>query len=150
VTVVELVPEVVAWNREHFGPLAGNPLDDPRVKIRMGDVAAVIGEPQDSPAGPWNAILLDVDNGPDAFTATRNASLYDDAGIAAARHALKPGGTLAVWSAWEDRRFEQRLKYGGFAVTVERVRARLKAGGPRHTIFLGTLESTPNRRSRVR
>ena len=69
--------------------------------------------------------------------ATGNASLYDDAGIAAARHALTPGGTLAVWSAWEDRKFEQRLRYGGFHVRVERVRARLKKGGPRHTIFLG-------------
>ena len=84
-------------------------------------------------------MLLDVDNGPAAFTATHNTRLYDDRGLAAARAALKNGGVLAVWSAWDDRRFEQRLRYGGFAVEVERVRGRLKKGGPRHTIFLGHL-----------
>jgi hypothetical protein len=79
----------------------------------------------------------DVDNGPAAFTASHNAGLYDDRGLASARQALKAGGVLAVWSAREDRRFEQRLRYGGFTVEVERVRGRLKKGGPRHTIFLG-------------
>ncbi|MDO8835847.1 MAG: hypothetical protein Q7V01_09630, partial [Vicinamibacterales bacterium] len=85
----------------------------------------------------FDAVLLDVDNGPDAFTTSRNAGLYADRGIAAIRAALRPGGVLGVWSAWEDRKFEQRLRYHGFAVQVERVRARLKKGGPRHTIFLG-------------
>ena len=84
----------------------------------------------------YDAILLDVDNGPDAFTESGNAALYGDAGLATARRALRPGGILAVWSAWEDRRFEQRLRYAGFSVRVERVRARLKQGGPRHTIFV--------------
>lgn len=146
VVVGELSPAVVEWNRGPLGPLADHPLRDARVTVAIGDV----GETMRTSNVEFDAILLDVDNGPDAFTATGNASLYDDGGIAAARRALKPGGTLAVWSAWEDRRFEQRLKYGGFAVKVERVRARLKAGGPRHTIFVGTLQSTPNRRSRVR
>jgi hypothetical protein len=82
---------------------------------------------------------MDVDNGPAAFTASHNTRLYDDAGLAAVRAALTAGGVLAVWSAWEDRRFEQRLRHGGFTVQVERVRARLKKGGPRHTIFLGHL-----------
>ena len=81
-------------------------------------------------------MLLDVDNGPDAFTATTNARLYNDHGLAAARAALKPDGVLAVWSAWEDRKFEQRLRYAGFTVHVERVRGRLKKGGPKHTIFM--------------
>ena len=89
----------------------------------------------------FDAILLDVDNGPDAFTASGNVGLYNDAGLAAARSALRPGGTLAVWSAWEDRRFEQRLRHAGFTLTVERVRARLKQGGPRHTIFVAALPS---------
>jgi hypothetical protein len=87
----------------------------------------------------FDAALLDVDNGPAAFTATHNLRLYDDAGLAAARRALKDAGVLAVWSAWEDRRFEQRLRHAGFAVQVERVRGRLKKGGPRHTIFIAHL-----------
>ena len=85
----------------------------------------------------FDAVLLDVDNGPSAFTASDNVGLYGDRGLAAARAALKTGGVLAVWSARDDRKFEQRLRYGGFAVQVERVRGRLKKGGPRHTIFLG-------------
>jgi spermidine synthase len=84
-----------------------------------------------------DAIMLDVDNGPDAFATSTNAKLYGDKGLATARRVLKEDGVLAVWSAWEDRKFEQRLRYGGFAVEVMRVRARLKQGGPRHTIFLG-------------
>ena len=72
-----------------------------------------------------------------SFTATRNAELYGDRGLMAARVALKVGGVLAVWSAREDRRFEQRLRHCGFTVQVERARGRLKKGGPRHTIFLG-------------
>ena len=135
VVVAELVPAVVEWNRGPLGPLAGYPLKDERVRIEIGDVAAIIR----ASARRFDAMLLDVDNGPAAFTATHNTRLYDDAGLSAARAALKPGGTLAVWSAWDDRRFEQRLKYGGFAVQVERVRGRLKKGGPRHTIFLGHL-----------
>ena len=135
VVVAELVPAVVDWNRGPLGPLAGDPLKDTRVRIEIVDVADIIR----ASARRFDAMLLDVDNGPAAFTATHNTRLYDDAGLAAARAALKPGGTLAVWSAWDDRRFEQRLKYGGFAVQVERVRGRLKKGGPRHTIFLGHL-----------
>ena len=97
---------------------------DVRVTLRSG-------------AGRFDAVLLDVDNGPDAFSASDNAGLYDDRGLAAARVALKTGGLLTIWSAREDRKFEQRLRYGGFAVQVERVRGRLKKGGPHHFIFLG-------------
>jgi spermidine synthase len=96
------------------------------------DVAVVLGSRHQQ----FDAILLDVDNGPAAFSGSRNDSLYDDRGIAAAFAALKMDGVLAVWSAREDRKFEQRLHHGRFEVQVERVRGRLKAGGPRHTIFL--------------
>jgi spermidine synthase len=132
VVVAELVPAVVEWNRGALGTLAGHPLRDPRVRVEMGDVADTLQSSSES----FDAVLLDVDNGPDAFTAATNARLYNDAGLAAARAALKPGGVLAVWSAWEDRRFEQRLRYAGFVVHLERVRGRLKKGGPKHTIFL--------------
>ncbi len=133
VVVAELVPAVVEWNRGPLGPLAGHPLKDKRVRVHVGDVAVALR----SCPGQFDAVLLDVDNGPAAFTASENAGLYDDRGLALARAALKMGGVLAVWSARENRRFEQRLRYGGFAVEVERVRGRLKKGGPRHVIFLG-------------
>jgi len=133
VVVSELVPAVVEWNRGPLAPLAGYPLKDRRVRVDVGDVAATLGASRDR----FDAVLLDVDNGPAAFTAARNAALYADRGLAAARAALKPGGVLAVWSAWDNRKFEQRLRYGRFDVEVERVRARLQRGGPRHTIFLG-------------
>ena len=135
VVVAELVPAVVDWNRGPLGPLAGHPLKDKRVRVEVGDVADTLR----ASIGRFDAVLLDVDNGPAAFTASDNAGLYDDRGLAAARAALRAGGVLAVWSAWEDRKFERRLRYGGFTVEVERVRARLKKGGPRHTIFLGQL-----------
>ena len=90
-----------------------------------------------SSPGRFDAVLLDVDNGPAALTSSDNAWLYDDQGIAAALGALKRDGVLAVWSAREDRKFEKRLRHGGFAVQVERVRGRLKKGGPHHTIFVG-------------
>ena len=132
VTVAELVPAIVDWNRGPLAHLANHPLRDRRVRVDMRDVGDVLRTSR----ATFDAVLLDVDNGPDAFTASGNASLYDDRGIAMMRDALRPGGVLAVWSAWEDRRFEQRLKYAGFDVKVERVRARLKQGGPRHTIFV--------------
>src|SRR4051812_612167 len=132
VTVAELVPAVIEWNRASLAPLAGHPLRDRRVRIQATDVGFTL---RASP-GCFDVVLLDTDNGPAAFTAADNARLYDNAGVAAAFAALRPGGTLAVWSAWEDRKFEQRLRFHGFRVEVERVRARLKKGGPRHTIFV--------------
>jgi spermidine synthase len=134
VIVAELVPTMVDWNRGALGPLARHPLRDKRVAVEVGDVADTLR----ANAGRFDAVLLDVDNGPSAFTASDNSGLYDDRGLAAARAALRPGGMFAVWSSREDRRFEQRLRYAGFDVTVERVRGRLKKGGPRHTIFIGT------------
>jgi spermidine synthase len=135
VVVAELLPEVVSWNRGPLGPLAGNPLDDPRVQVELGDVGRVLREHR----ARHDAILLDVDNGPMAFTQTGNTSLYSDAGLAAARAALRPGGVLAVWSAWNDVKFEHRLRHAGFTAQTVHVRGRLKKGGPHHTIFLGLL-----------
>ena len=132
VTVVELVPEVVEWNRTSLAALAAQPLKDVRVRVETADVGFTLR----ARPGHFDAILLDVDNGPAAFTAADNVGLYDNAGVAAAYAALRPHGTLAVWSAWEDRKFEQRLRFHGFQVEVVRVRARLKKGGPRHTIFV--------------
>jgi len=131
--VAELVPGVVEWNRGPLGPLANHPLEDRRVEVAVGDVGVTMRREK---AG-FDAILLDVDNGPDAFTSAQNAGLYANQGVTQAHAALKPGGVLAVWSAWEDRKFEQRLRWAGFTVTMHRVRARLKQGGPRHTIFVG-------------
>jgi spermidine synthase len=133
VIVAELLPAVVEWNRGPLGPLAGHPLKDKRVRVEVGDVRVVLS----SNPGKFDAVLLDVDNGPAPFASSDNAGLYDNRGVAAAFTALKPGGVLAVWSAREDRKFEQRLRYAGFTVQVERVRARLKKGGPHHIIFLG-------------
>jgi spermidine synthase len=132
VTVAELVRAVVRWNHEPLASLAAYPLRDPRVRVEVGDVGFTLR----AHCGQFDAILLDVDNGPAAFTVGGNAALYDNGGVAAAYAALSPGGTLAIWSAWEDTKFERRLRFHGFAVEVVRVRARLKKGGPRHTIFL--------------
>ena len=133
VTVAELVPAVIQWNRDSLAALAAHPLRDSRVRVEVSDVGFTLRANPDR----FDAILLDVDNGPAAFTDAVNNGLYDNAGVAAAYAALRARGTLAVWSAWEDRKFEQRLRYHGFDVEVARVRARLKKGGPRHTIFLG-------------
>jgi spermidine synthase len=133
VIVSELLPAVVEWNRGPLAPLAGEPLKDRRVTVLQEDVALAVQMSHDR----FDAMLLDVDNGPSAFTESANAGLYADRGLAAARAALKQEGVLAVWSARDDRKFEQRLRYNGFRVEVTRVRARLKKGGPRHTIFLG-------------
>jgi spermidine synthase len=133
VVVVELVPAVVEWNRGALGPLAGHPLQDKRVRLAMEDVAVTLR----SRFGEFDAVLLDVDNGPADVAASNNAGLYDQRGIATVRAALKPRGVLAVWATREDRKFEQRLRDDGFAVQVQRLRGRLKQGGPRHTIFLG-------------
>jgi spermidine synthase len=148
VTVTELVPAVIEWNRASLGSLAGHPLRDHRVRIEGGDVGFTLC----ANPGRFDVVLLDVDNGPAAFTSANNAGLYDDHGVAAAHAALRPDGTLAVWSAFEDRDFEQRLRSQGFHVDVARVRARLKKGGPRHTLFLAhkrpsrAVQQRPNKR----
>ena len=132
VIVAELLPAVVEWNRGPLGPLAQHPLDDPRVQIEQGDVAVTLRQ---NP-GRFDAVLLDVDNGAAAMTATANARLYGRAGLACAHAALVPGGVLAVWSAREDPALEQRLREAGFRVEREMVRAREEKGGRRHAITL--------------
>jgi spermidine synthase len=132
VVVAELVPAVVAWNRGPLAPLAGNPLADPRVALREADAATVLRDP----GGRFDAILLDVDNGPDWVTVEANAWLYSAEGLAAARAALAPGGVLAVWSADPSPEFLARLREAGFTARAVAVPARGAEGGPPHTIFL--------------
>jgi spermidine synthase len=133
VIVVELISAVVEWNRDALGPLAEHPLQDRRVRVEIADVAVTLK----SSTGQFDAILLDVDNGPAAFTASSNAALYDDRGLAAAHATLKHNGVLAFWSAQDDQKFAPRLRRASFDVHVHRVRARLGKRGARHTIFLG-------------
>lgn len=132
VTVAELYEAVVAWNRGALGALAATPLEDPRVRVRLGDVAELL-TPQ---AGPWDAVLLDVDNGPEAFTMPRNDQLYSLAGLRRARGALRDGGRFAVWSAFRDDGFATRLKQAGFSVSVHQASAGRRSGS-RHTIYVG-------------
>jgi spermidine synthase len=133
VVVSELLSAVVEWNRGPLGPLANHPLDDRRVTVEIGDVAELLRASR----ARFDAVLLDVDNGPRAFAQEGNGALYSNAGLATVRAALKPGGVVAVWSAFECRKFEHRLRYSGFSVETRSVRGRLKKGGPRHVIFLG-------------
>ncbi|HEX4355216.1 MAG TPA: hypothetical protein VHZ95_19930, partial [Polyangiales bacterium] len=111
------------------------PLEDRRTKVEVGDIANLLRASR----GAFDAILLDVDNGPAAFTQEANAGLYDNDGLVMIRDALRPNGVLAVWSAWDDRKFEHRLKHHGYVPETHHVRARLKQGGRRHTIFVGRL-----------
>jgi spermidine synthase len=132
VVVAELVPAVVQWNRGPLAPLASNPLADPRTIVREEDVLRVI---QEAPRA-FDAILLDVDNGPSALTAKANDRLYGSRGLQAAAAALRPNGILAVWSAGPDPAFTKRLQQAGFTAEEVRVRARGKAGGSRFLIWL--------------
>lgn len=138
VIVAELLPAVVEWNRGPLGALADRPLQDPRVRVEEQDVALTMRAGR----GRFDAVLLDVDNGPAALTASSNSSLYHARGIGAAHAALRPGGVLAVWSANADQLFERRLRAGGFTVRRETVRGRLQRGGPRHTILIARKPGT--------
>ena len=133
-TVAELVPEIIAWARGPMAELAAGCLDDSRVNVIERDVAAVIADVR----GSFDAILLDVDNGPDGLVRQANDQLYSAAGLAAAKAALRPGGVLAIWSAAPDPRFTRRLKEAGFAVEEVAVRARSNGKGPRHVIWFAT------------
>jgi len=130
VVVAELVPAVVAWNRGPLGESAGHPLEDPRVRVREGDVARVLKTGQ--PA--YDAILLDVDNGPEGLTRKQNDWLYGMNGLNAAYAALRPQGVLAVWSAGPDPDFVQRLRKVGFEVEELRVRGH-GTKGARHIVW---------------
>jgi len=133
VVVAELVPAVIAWNRNPEYHLAADVIDDPRVEIVDGDVAEVLDESR----GRFDCIMLDVDNGASGLTAARNHGLYGATGLGAARAALKPRGRLAVWSAGPDARFVARMEEAGFTVEVVKVRTH-PTGGSWNSIFLGT------------
>ncbi|UCE88818.1 MAG: hypothetical protein JSW10_10915 [Pseudomonadota bacterium] len=133
VVVAELVPAVVAWNRGPLGKPAGHPLQDSRVTVHEGDVACVLKAEQQV----FDAILLDVDNGPEGLTRKENDWLYGMSGLSAAYAALRPQGVLAVWSAGPDQAFLQRLRKVGFEVDEVRVRAHGKKGA-RHIIWFAT------------
>ncbi|CAN5215234.1 spermidine synthase [soil metagenome] len=133
-TVAELVPEIIAWARGPMAELAAGCLDDPRVHVVEADVAAVMSGANQA----FDAILLDVDNGPDGLTRTQNDWLYSARGLAVARAALAPGGVLAIWSAGSDAVFARRLGDTGFAVDEVVVRARSNGKGPRHVIWFAT------------
>ncbi len=134
VTVAELVPEIIAWAKGPMAELTGGCLADPRVRVIEGDVADVIADGRRA----YDAILLDVDNGPDGLTRKGNDRLYSLEGLAAAKAALRPAGILAVWSAAPDPAFTKRLSKAGFAVQELAVRARQNGKGPRHVIWLAT------------
>ena len=131
--VGELMPKVVEWNRGILGPLAGNPLDDPRTEVALGDVARTIRRAE---AQRFDAILLDVDNGPTAYSQRGNSWLYTAGGLAASHRALRPGGGLAIWSVDYEQGFERKLRAAGFEPSVHSVTAH-GTRGKRHTIYLG-------------
>lgn len=134
VTVAELVPEIIAWARGPMAGIFGSCLADKRVTIIEGDVGAVIR------SGPsrFDAIVLDVDNGPEGLSRNANDALYDQPGLAAAFAALRQGGVLSVWSSGPDASFTRRLHRAGFSVDEERVRANGARGGARHVIWIAT------------
>jgi spermidine synthase len=140
ITVAELVPEILIWARGPMAHLTADGLEDPRVRIHAGDVGDAIAAAR---AG-FDAILLDVDNGPDGLSRPGNGRLYDARGLDAARKALKPGGLLLIWSAAPDKAFAARLGQAGFAVEEVQARAH-KGGGVRHVIWIGTNPGKPLR-----
>ncbi|AYJ87350.1 spermidine synthase [Sphingomonas paeninsulae] len=134
ITMAELVPEIIDWARGPMAEMMAGCLDDPRVEIVFDDVAAVIAA---EPAA-YDAILLDVDNGPDGLTRNENDRLYSMAGLAASKRALKADGVLAIWSAASDAAFSRRLGQSGFKTDEVIVRARSNGAGPRHVIWFAS------------
>jgi spermidine synthase len=141
ITVAELVPAVIAWARGPMADIFGGSLDDPRASIRSADVVDVI----QSHASTFDAILLDVDNGPEGLIRKANDALYDLKGLKTIRRALRPGGVLAVWSSGPDSRFTKRLRDAGFDVNEIAVRATAKRSGARHVIWFATKPERPLR-----
>ncbi|MBL9080135.1 MAG: spermidine synthase [Planctomycetes bacterium] len=130
-TVVELVPAIVDWNRDLFGHCAGHPLRDPRTRLVVDDVGAVVRAAQ----AAYDVILMDVDNGPEGLSRPRNERLYGDSGLAHLRRALRENGVLAVWSSADHYAFDRRVRRSGFEVEQHHVRAR-RTKGPRRTIWV--------------
>jgi len=133
VTVAELLPEIIAWNRGSLAALANHPLDDPRVTVASGDIALLL---RAAGASSIDAILLDTDNGPDAVMVRPNVSLYAADGLSLIRRALRPHGVLAVWSADRSEGFAARLGAAGFRHQAHDVPARGAPDDPLHTIYL--------------
>jgi spermidine synthase len=144
ITVAELVPAVITWARGPMAELFGDSLNDPRVSIREGDVAEMIR----SQASVFDAVLLDVDNGPEALIRKANDALYDATGLNAIRHSLRPGGVLAVWSSGTNAAFTKRLRSADFEVNEVGVRATTKRSGAHHVIWFATKVKTPATTSR--
>ena len=134
IMVAELVPAVIAWARGPMADIFGDSLDDPRASIREADVVDVIR----SHDSAFDAILLDVDNGPEGLIRKANDALYDLKGLNAIRRALRPGGVLAVWSSGPNPLFSKRLRAAGFDVNEVAVRATTKRSGSRHVIWFAT------------
>ncbi len=135
VVVAEIVPEILDWASGPLSHLTGDTLDDPRGEVVICDVAALIDDANDGTCAKFDAILLDVDNGPDGVVRDPNDRLYTRTGLAKAKEALKPGGILAIWSAADDHKFTRRLMDAGYRVDVVEVRARPNNKGPRHWIW---------------
>ena len=135
VVVAEVVPEILDWARGPLSHLTGATLDDPIGEVILCDVAALIDDANDGTCAKFDAILLDVDNGPDGIVREGNDRLYTRTGLAKAKDALNRGGILAVWSAATDHKFTRRLMDAGFDVEVREVRARPNNKGPHHTIW---------------
>jgi spermidine synthase len=131
ITVAELVPAVIAWAKGPMAEIFGDSLNDSRASIRNADVVDVI----QSHASAFDAILLDVDNGPEGLIREANDALYDLKGLEAIRRALRPGGLLAVWSSGPDLHFTKRLRDAGFDVNEVAVRATTRRRGARHVIW---------------
>jgi spermidine synthase len=140
VTVAELIPEVVEWNQGPLGECAGKPLQDNRTQIHLGDVGQLLTEKHQS----FDAILLDIDNGPEGLTHEDNSWLYSTQGVNAMYQALRPEGIVTIWSAGPDPMFTIRLKKAGFKAETRTVRAR-PGKGSRHTIFLAQKPWRENR-----
>ncbi len=134
VVVAELVPEVVEWNRELIGEPAGPPLSDPRTTVYVGDVRDLLCKP----GSGFDAIMLDVDNGPEALIRRENDWIYSAAGLRTISRSLRPGGVLSVWSAGPDRLFVKRMKQAGFRVDERVVRPHRAGKGARHFIWFAT------------
>ena len=135
VIVAEVVPDILDWAQGPLSHLTGDSLADPRGELIIADVAALIDDAIDGTTAKYDAILLDVDNGPDGIVRDANDRLYTRTGIGKARDALNPGGVLAIWSAAPDPAFARRLRDSGMAVDEQTVRARPNNKGPRHTIW---------------